>query len=438
MKDVHQENMKKNNENKVIKTIQKSICLGLLLVFSICLLAGCRNHQNEPVEITMIHGWGSSEADHEAMRQIYMDFEKEHPEIRLNMISMPAATDVVSKMGDLLTVGQIPDIVFTAGDGRESIYSFMVEKGYAVNLIPYIEEDEEFKRNISPSILNYWMTEDGALYTVSDVLLMGGYWYNQELFSLAGITEPPKTWEDWELVCEKLVELSKHRFPKADPLIMDTDHIVYLTNAILCKENETALEHIGKNMINVQSPSFQTTLEQIKKISEYSDVVNTYSFRDALDSFNEGETAIYINGVWANSLIDPNLDVAYAAFPSKDGEGVSMISSCVGYILGNTGDEKRMNASVEFLKYMLSEPVAERILKETGQIPSNPNVEITKESGSERLYQAVSCVKEAGTVTEVPANLWSLGLEDTYGENVILYLKDKLTLEELQKELSEY
>ena len=138
MKDVHQENMKKNNENKVIKTIQKSICLGLLLVFSICLLAGCRNHQNEPVEITMIHGWGSSEADHEAMRQIYMDFEKEHPEIRLNMISMPAATDVVSKMGDLLTVGQIPDIVFTAGDGRESIYSFMVEKGYAVNLIPYI------------------------------------------------------------------------------------------------------------------------------------------------------------------------------------------------------------------------------------------------------------------------------------------------------------
>ena len=115
-----------------------------------------------------------------------------------------------------------------------------------------------------------------------------------------------------------------------------------------------------------------------------------------------------------------------------------MISSCVGYILGNTGDEKRMNASVEFLKYMLSEPVAERILKETGQIPSNPNVEITKESGSERLYQAVSCVKEAGTVTEVPANLWSSGMEDAYGENVILYLKDKMTLEELQKELAEY
>lgn len=438
MKDVRQENMRKNDENRLIKRIQRGIVLGIIMLWGCFLFAGCQRKEEEPVEITIIHGWGSSEADHEAMRQIYMDFEKEHPEIRLNMISMPAATDVVSKMGDLLSVGQIPDIVFTAGDGRESIYSFMVEKGYAVNLLPYIEADETFAENISPSIMKYWMTEEGALYTVSDVLLMGGYWYNQKVFSMAGIEEPPKTWEDWETACEKIKELSRHHFPKSEPLMLDTDHIVYLTNAILCKENETALDHIRKNMINVQSPSFRSTLEQIKKISKYSEVINTYSFRDSLDSFNKGETAIYINGVWANSMIDPDLDVAYAVFPSSDGKGVSMISSCVGYILGNTGDEKRMNASVEFLKYMLSKPVAERILKETGQIPSNPNIEITQELGNERLYRAVSCVKEAGTVTEVPANLWNSGMEKIYGENVILYLKEKLTLEELQKELSEF
>lgn len=435
MKDVRQGNMRKNNNISLKKIIQRLVSLFCLMICG-CLLTGCHSKQKEPVEITIIHGWGSSEADHEAMRQIYKDFEKEHPEIRLNMISMPTATDVVSKMGDLLTVGQIPDIVFTAGDGRESVYSFMVEKGYAVNLIPYMEKDESFASNISPSVLKYWMTEDGALYTVSDVLLMGGYWYNQDVFSMAGIEEPPKTWEEWDEACEKIKELSLHHFPKSEPLMLDTDHIIYLTNAILCRENETALDHIRKDMINVQSPGFQATLEQIKKIAQYSEVINTYSFRDALDSFNKGETAIYINGVWANSMIDPELDVAYAAFPSEDGKGVSMISSCVGYILGNTGDKERIDASVEFLKYMLSEPVAERILKETGQIPSNPNIEITEELGNERLYRAVSCVKEAGYVTEVPANLWNSGLEEAYGENVSLYLKEKLTLGELQKELS--
>lgn len=437
MKDVRQENMKRNNECKNQKIVKRAVLLCVMVVWSAFFLVGCQRKE-EITEITIIHGWGSSEADHEAMRQIYMDFEEVHPEIRLNMISMPSDRDVVSKVGDLLTVGQIPDIVFMAGDGRESIYSFMVEKGYAVDLMPYIKADESFEKNISPAILNYWTAKNETLYTVSDVLLMGGYWYNCDLFAQAGVKHPPKTWDEWKETCMRLQNLAERRSLNMDPLILDADHIVYFTNAILCKENPGALETIGKNIINVQSSGFQKTLEQIEEISNYSDVMDTYSFRDALDSFNKGETAIYVNGVWANSMIDPELNVAYAAFPSKDGKGVSMISSGVGYILGNTKDEKRIDASVEFLKYMLSKPVAERILKETGQIPSNPNIEITEDTGNRRLYQAISCVKAAGTVTEAPANIWNSELEETYGENVILYLNNKITIEELQEKLADF
>ena len=96
----------------------------LILLCLCCLLPGCTKKQEDKVEITMIHGWGTTESDHVAMRQIYADFEKEHPDIHLNLISMPSSTDVIDKVGDLLTVGEIPDIVFTGGDGRESIYRF--------------------------------------------------------------------------------------------------------------------------------------------------------------------------------------------------------------------------------------------------------------------------------------------------------------------------
>ena len=123
MKDVHQENMRKNK-----KILHKWGIFGCFFLAAFFFISGCHKREEVITEITMIHGWGSSDADHEAMRQIYKDFEKEHPDIRLNMISMPSNVDVIDKMGDLLTVGQIPDIVFTAGDGRESIYSFMVEK----------------------------------------------------------------------------------------------------------------------------------------------------------------------------------------------------------------------------------------------------------------------------------------------------------------------
>ena len=81
-----------------IKLVICSILAGLLVG-----LGGCGD-EKEITEITLIHGWGSTEADHEAMRQIYKDFEKDHPEIHLNLISMPSSTDVISKVSDLLTV----------------------------------------------------------------------------------------------------------------------------------------------------------------------------------------------------------------------------------------------------------------------------------------------------------------------------------------------
>ena len=133
----------------------------IILLFCLCcIISGCSNRKEEIVELTMIHGWGSTEEDHVIMRQIYEDFEKEHPNIHLNLVSMPYSSDVVSKVGDLLTIGEIPDIVFTGGDGRDSIYKFMVQKGYALDLMPYIKEDEEFFQNVSPLILERWITNE--------------------------------------------------------------------------------------------------------------------------------------------------------------------------------------------------------------------------------------------------------------------------------------
>lgn len=397
-----------------------------------CMLTGCNAKKQDVVEITMIHGWGSTESDHVVMRDIYEEFEKMHPEIHLNMISMPSSTDVISKVGDLLTVGEIPDIVFTGGDGRESIYSFMINKGYAVDLLPYIQEDQNFAKNISPIILDSWTTKEGSLYTVSDVLLMGGYWYNEEIFKRAGVTKAPGTWEEWLDACEKIKNLDGQTVP----IILDANHIAYLMTTILADENPAELENIRNSKINVNSPAFDKMLEQLREISEYAVLAGNYNYRDTLASFNAGESAIYINGVWANSMIDADLQVSYAPFPSDDGNGIATRSACVGYILGNTGDEKRIEASVKFLKYMLSEEVAEKIMKQTGQVPSNPNVMITEENGGSRLHQAVKCIENAGLIIENPENLWDLSEKKEYGENVILYLQNRIKESEFRKRLS--
>lgn len=409
----------------------------MLLLLLLC-LAGCGRKEAEPVEITFIHGWGSTEADHVAMRRIYSDFEKENPGIKLNMISMPSPNDVIRKVGDLLTVGEIPDIIFTAGDGRESIYEFMVEKQYALDLMPYIQADEKLRSCVSDVAMNYWITEEDRLYTVSDVLMLsGGYWYNKDLFREVGIKEPASDRDGWLEICERINAYGTGQGLKLKPIILDSDHVIYLMDAILADEYGDVFMNPENRAEGLGSNSLRHTLSELEQIMEESAVANAFSFRDTLASFNARETAMYVNGIWASSMIDESLNIAYMPFPTKDGKGISAVSSGVGYILGNTKDEAKIRASVEFLKYMLSEPVAQRILKETGQIPANPNIEITKEIAGERLYQAIQSVEQAGKKIEIPANIWGSSKKDEYGEGILLYLEGRLSLEELQSILPE-
>ena len=60
--------------------------------------------------------------------------------------------------------------------------------------------------------------------------------------------------------------------------------------------------------------------------------------------------AMYINGVWASKLIDEKIDACYAPFPGKNGSTIASSSVCLGYIVGNTGNQETMDASVEFFK----------------------------------------------------------------------------------------
>lgn len=168
-------------------------------------LAGCGKKTPEPVEITLIHGWGTTEEDHVVMRDIYQDFEQENPDVKLNQLSMPSGSEMVRKTEDLLVAGEIPDLVFLGGSGKDTVYQFMVENNLALDLMPYIREDREFAGNLAPVNIDFWTTGEEQLFTISDVLLLsGGYWYDQGIFEAAGVEKIPETWEEFLIVCEQI------------------------------------------------------------------------------------------------------------------------------------------------------------------------------------------------------------------------------------------
>ena len=393
--------------------------LSLFLLLVCCMLAACTAQEEHVTELTLIHGWGSTEADHIAMRAIYMDYETANPGVRINLISMPSSEDVVSKVQDMLTVGEIPDIIFTGGVGQETLYRFMIDNGYAVNLTPYLDADTSFDACIADVTKARWTEADGALYTVSDVLLLsGGYWYNRDLFEQANIKEVPATWDDFTDVLQALSEQAGRRRDTDCSVILDEEHILYLADAVLADQTDEDLYRLLHSDIDFRQPPFTEVLSRLKEISRYAQTREQFTYRDTLEAFNLGKTAIYINGAWANTMIRDDLDVRYAAFPSEDGTGTSCISSNLGYVLGNTRDASRIDASVAFLKYMLSDDVQKRIVEETGQIASSPRIDRSVISGNERLSQAVDCVQSAGTVIDTPENLWKKELQTRFTAHV--------------------
>ncbi len=404
-----------------------------LAVFPALLLCGCGEKKTEPVTITVIHAWGGTGADHVAMRDIYESFQKENPDIEVQLISMPAREEMLRKVEDMIMVGNMPDVITFSGMGQNTTYDFIVKNNMALDLMPYIKEDEEFAADISQTNLNYWTTEDNQLFTVSDVLsLSGGYWYNEDILNAAGVTKLPKSWDAFRAMCYKVQKWAKEQENEVKPLQTSPEGYLYFMDQMLLENAEDDSGALWKDQV-------QEVLGQLQGIYAYSASENAeYSYLDETRLFNEGKLAVYVNGVWGASLISDNINAKYALIPTFSKESVSCESACLGYVLGNSGNEQKEEASVRFLKYMLSEKVQKRILEETEQIPANEHVVLDAyQEEMPRLYQAASLVLGAQRKIEVPDNLWSADQKAYFTGNIFRVLTNAITPENFQKRLGE-
>ncbi len=400
----------------------KKTISGLLVTGLLCIALGCgKKEEVEITEITLLHGRGTMEAYDQKMQQIYLDFEKENPDIRLNVISMPSDEKVNIKTREMLAVGNIPDIVFDGGKGKDSLYTFMVERDYALNLMPYLEEDPEFADSIAPRILQEWSTDQGALYMVTDVLVSVGYWYNQQIFQNAGIEHAPETWEEFHECCEKIQTWARDERLSTVSFHLDTETCMYLTEALRLNDMEE------QKVPDMDQASFSTALKELRKLVPYGEVEDaSYTWRDRFQSFNVGHSAICVGDAWTEQMLHENLKADYALFPSDQGGSVSFLSAGCGYIVGRTGDAGKEEACIRFLKYMLSKAVQIRIFKETGQIPSNPQVRLESYKGVRpRLLEAHQMVREADLCYEIPMNLWRENQRKQFEENIAVYLREE-------------
>lgn len=390
-------------------------------------LSGCQEGQEEqPTELLLMNGWGGTGADHVAMRDIYTGFMEENPDIRLILDSSPDISITIDKGEEMLAVDRMPDILST--NGYEDFVKYAVGKGYALDLIPYLEKEEGLSECIPASVLESQM-EDGALYTVPDVVELSGYWYNKEIFRQAGIEKNPETWEEFWAMCQQLQDWSEQEQNQVVPVVMEAGQAAFaFTGARIAGEGREGLKMLEKKPENFQHPAIEAALKDLLRIYEYSGNMSTsLNENDALDAFNKGKAAMYFNGAWANVMISSKIPAGFSNYP----EGVCLETITSGYVLSNTQGEKKTEAAIRFLKYILSEEVQRRILRETKQVPVNQNISyLDFKEELPLLIEAVETSKKAEIKVQSLRSAWGAEIVDWMQEHIGSLLDGSVTVEE--------
>ena len=233
-----------------------------------------------------------------------------------------------------------------------SFYQMMIKKGRIEDLTPYINEDQEWKDMIEPSVMESVREEDGKIYlgpVSTAAFACSGVFWNRELFEQAGISRFPETWEEFWECCEKL------KAAGITPLALHTEGTAWA--AMLLATAEVAGSEEGAAFMKQLYPdTYQNEpgLEiagTLKKLFQYTtqDALHN-DFDVAHDNFVAGNAAMIPNGYWMIDQIPEEMQkkVCFSTFPEN-----KLIGSpeTFGWAVVSTYSEKVKKGAVEFLKF---------------------------------------------------------------------------------------
>ncbi len=348
----------------------------LVLLITMCsFLSGCRGEKKEDIiELTFVNGWGGTFESHAVMREIYKEFERKNPDIRLKYISYADSATAVEKAIDMLAVGEMADIVSTNGFSAYTEYA--KSAGMLMNLAPYIEADLEWKQQIHPAVFDMWLTKTGEMYTLPDVLEVSGYWYNETYLKAAGIEEIPSTWDGFM----KMVDCISMKMSDIDVCALEEDQMkLSLFWALLADAKAEDITSLSNFTFEEEDVLYQEILEVLNYMKQHSG--NVENIEEAREQFGAGQTALFFGGVWEAYELEKSVNkdtLKFANYPMSDGGSLSIVSASSGYTVAKQSDERKADACIRFLKYMSSKNVQEKIAFSTCQVPVNTQVDVTQ------------------------------------------------------------
>lgn len=312
-----------------------------------------------PVTITFWHAYNPLETE-TLDTKVIPAFEKAHPDIKVQAQPVPY-DEFHRKLLTALAGGTAPDLI------RSDIIWVpeFAELGALVALDELMPDFNTFKDKVFPGPLstNFWKGHYYGLPldTNCRVLL-----WNKAVFQAAGISSPPKTFDEFLTVCEKIKALGKDKYGFAD----GGTYAWAVNPWIWSSGGDITDPQITKATGYLNGPgtaaAYEFLLNLVKK--EYIHPGILGGGVDTWGGFAKGEIAMVLEGPWFPPLFDqqfPDVDYGFALMPAGPGGAISVVG---GEDIVMFQQSQNKEAAAEFIRFMLS-PETQLTMAEAGQMP---------------------------------------------------------------------
>ncbi|MGR3304117.1 MAG: ABC transporter substrate-binding protein [Candidatus Scalindua sp.] len=339
------------------------ILIVLSILFPLSLFAAGEKEKSQAtvdvVEIKWLQWW-VNEWGPERHAKLIADFEKGHPNIKVNVVNVPWSDMGPKLMAAAAGGGRTYDVI-----GIETPWiSSLTKMGYLEKLDPWMEKTPGFTDSlVSTTPLRLF----GDTLALSLYLIPYQFAYNVDVFREKGL-EPPTNWEEFVAVLEALHDPATHTYGMSMTLQEGDFIITRYFQLRLAQEGGQWFDEDGKVIFN--SPEGVAALQWWKDFYDKGLVVPGSMGEDQtmmLEFLASGKTVATIDGPFIYEKvkrIDPDMNLAYAPpWWGKKG-GYSWAAS--GVTMTATSPYKE--EAWEFLKYLYSEEVSVDFAQQIGYV----------------------------------------------------------------------
>lgn len=226
----------------------------------------------------------------------------------------------------------------------------------------------ETYKDIEPSFIDSAKIK-GQAYGVPTVASTRALFYNKTLFQQAGVTAPPKTWDELLEAAKKIAALGNGTFGYGMPLGSEE---AQAETSIWAYGAGASWEKDGK--MTIDTPQATEALTFMKKMIDEKVTQPNPGATDRtklLDVFIQGKIGM-IEGlppiVGQINEKNPNLDWAIAPSPTKDGKPVTL--GVADYFVGFDNDQDKQDSIAKFLDFFYQKDNYVKFNDNEGFIPA--------------------------------------------------------------------